>query len=137
MNQTGSNAYIPFLQSLPNVGERLEKTQLVYSVSGTNFCWISLHSTRIQIFPPLGKKGNRTRVIMRKGSEAMCVNRRSGGMEAKYYDPKEALRSSWSYPGFRADSVELDYGVSLIRQAYDQARSYRSRKDKSPDGETC
>jgi len=94
MNQSGSNAYISFLQSLPNVVERPKNTQLVYSVFGTNFCWISLHSTRIQIFPPLGKKGNRTRVIMRKGSEAMCVNRRSGGTEAKYYDPKEADKGS-------------------------------------------
>ena len=135
MNQSGSNAYISFLQSLPNVCERPEKTQLVYSVFGTSFCWITLMSDRIQIFPSLGKKENRSRVIMRKGSEAMCVNRRSGGTEAKYYDPKKALRSSWSYPGFRADSVELDYGVSLIRQAYDQARSYRrgdNKLQKSP-----
>jgi len=126
-----NDAYISFLRSLPDINEISRKTQLVYSVSGTSFCWITLNSTRIQIFPSLGKKENPTRVLRREGTAVLCVRIRTGAAEAKYIDPKEILKPSWSYPGFRADSVDFDYGASLIRQAYDQARSYKGRKGKS------
>ena len=126
-----NDAYISFLRSLPDINEIGRKTQLVYSVSGTSFCWISLNSDLIQIYPPLGNNKNPTRLLRKEGPDVICVNCRTGAMDAKYYDPKGILAPSWSYPGFRAGSVELDYGVSLIRQAYDQACSYRSKRNES------
>jgi len=122
---TKYDSYTSFLRSLANVKEERRNTQLVFSVSGTSFCWISLNSDRVQIFPPLGDDKQPTRVLRKEGPDVLCINYRSGTTDAKYYDPDGILRPTWSYPGFRTDSVGFDYAVSLIQQAYDQAGTHK------------
>jgi len=128
---TKDESYTSFLRSLANVKKERRNTQLVFSVSGTSFCWISLNSDRVQIFPPLGDDKHPTRVLRKEGPDVLCINCRSGTTDAKYYDPDGILRPTWSYPGFRTDSVGFDYAVSLIQQAYDQAGTHKGGGGRS------
>ena len=110
--------YTEFARSLDAVDERDEKTQIVFSVLGHNFCWISRNNGGVQLFPSLGNGPDATRTIERKGGLTLCLRSSNGHIDAQYDDPDEVLKPLWSYVGFRISDCSFDYGCNLIRQAH-------------------
>ena len=110
--------YTEFARSLDGVNEREERTQIVFSISGHNFCWISKNNGGVQLFPSLGNRPNATRTLERKGRSTLCLRSSNGNVDAQYDDPDEILKPLWSYVGFRVTDCSFEYGCDLIRQAH-------------------
>ena len=106
----------------PGVQLRETPTQAVYSVAGVNFVWLTPGTGMVQVYPSLGPD-QRTRRLERHGSQVKVIRQRTGARDAEYYDPGRRLNFAFSYPGFRCSQVPQDEAESLVRQAYEQARS--------------
>jgi Domain of unknown function (DUF4145) len=117
--------YTDFARSLYPVDERDETTQLVFSVAGHNFCWITKNNSNVQLFPPLGKGSIPTRRVERQGRLTLCIRSSNDNVDAQYDDPDGILKPLWNYVGFRLKDCSFDYGCNLIRQAYEQVSGKR------------
>ena len=105
----------------PNVNRRETKTQVVYSVSSINFCWLSPATSMVQIFPPLGPKCN-TRRLERNGNKVKIIHQPSGPTDATYDDPGHNLLPRFSYPGFMCSKISEEDALHLIHQSYENAK---------------
>src|SRR5262249_11273261 len=110
---SGHSTYRTFVRSLKQVKERETRTYFVYEVSEQSFCWIGKSTDYIQLFPPLGKTSNPTRMLKRDDTRALCVNCATRSVDAIYQDPDSILTEVWSYPGFRTSRCNTEYGFSL------------------------
>lgn len=111
-----------FVAQLPKVHRRQTQNQVVYSVSGLNFLWLSPSTGMVQIAPPLGP-GQETRRLVRDGEHIRVIRQKTGKQDAEYHDPSLRLKPLWSYPGFMCSQTPQDEAESLVRQAYEQVQS--------------
>ena len=102
----------------PKVKQRPTKTQIVFSVHGNSFCWLSPESDKVQLSPPLGKKSNPVRLLKRDGNKVKIINWKTGRIDAVFDDPFNLLKWHCSYPGFDTKKDMLGAYVNLIRQSY-------------------
>lgn len=108
----------------PGVHRRRTKTQVVFSVSGRSFSWLSPKVRMVQIAPPLGPR-NTTRRLQRHGSLARVINQRTGQEDAAYDDPGRRLEPRFAYPGFMCSQTPQEEAESLVRQAYERVSNSR------------
>ena len=97
-------------------------SQVIFSIAGVKFTWLSPGIGMVQLYPPLGADQG-TRRLERHGSQVTVIRQRTGQQDAEFYDPGRRLEFKWSYPGFMCSQVPQDEAESLVRQAYEQARS--------------
>lgn len=106
----------------PGVHRRQARIQVVFSVSGVTFLWISPGSGMVQIPPALGPRLV-TRRLERHGSRVKVIRQRTGEQDAEYYDPGLRLEPRWSYPGLMCSRTPQTEAESLVRQAYELVQS--------------
>lgn len=131
MNSNACTDLERIISGWPRVDRRPEETQIVFSVAGINFCWLTLNTGMVQIRPCLGRKCV-TRRLERVGNEVKVIHQNSGRTDAVYRDPGHKLIERFSYPGFMRSQTSLSEALQLIKQAYEMAKG----STKSPDTDT-
>jgi len=121
MNSNSCGDLDRIISSWPGVGRRPEKTQIVFSVAATNFCWLSPRTGMVQLRPCLGPKCV-TRRLERVGNEVKVIHQETGRIDAVYKDPSRKLIERLSYPGFKCSNMSRNEALDLIRQAYETVR---------------
>lgn len=123
--------YAEYARSLESVSERETPTQLVFSLSGSSFCWVSKTNGAVQLIPALGKAPNSTRTLQRSGKLTLCIRSSNCHVDAEYDDPDGVLKPLWSYVGFGPNDCSTLYGFNLSKQAYEQASGPKRSVTKS------
>lgn len=106
------------ISTWPKVKRRPTKTQIVFSVHGNSFCWLSPESDKVQLSPSLGGKSKPTRLLKHDGNKVKIINWKTGRIDAAFDDPFSLLKWHFSYPGFDTKKDMLGGYINLIRQSY-------------------